>query len=451
MSRRRPRSAGFAARGSRRRRRRWRSRSAPAASPPSSLGTIDGAPAVTGAGHRAPADGLVAPSLTTPNLTDKAAVAAAVQRVLEARRRRAAAASRWSCPTAPPRSRWSSSRSCRPSAEDLAQLVRWQVSKRCRSRSSRRRCRGRRGVADADRRPTTSSPSRGRTSSPTTSRRSPPPACRSGSSTSRPSTWSTSCWPATRAGAATAGDWLLVHVTPDASTLAIVRDGALLLFRHRPLDGEGSLADLGHQTAMYYEDRLSGHGLVAGRGRAPATSAPAAARRPAGPRPRARAARAASPVVEIDPRALVRIADRIARRRRAAPPSPRRSAPCCASGWADDAAHQPRHPAVLQRAPRPLAARGRGAGRRARVHGLQRQRVPAPVGPAGRPRRRRRARRGAARTLDDPRRRGAAAHRSQGPRARHRRRPSRPTASSTRAPSRGRRSSTTSRRRCRRR
>ena len=57
------------------------------------------------------------------------------------------------------------------------------------------------------------------------------------------------------------GDWLLVHVTPDASTMAIVRDGALLLFRHRPVDGEGSLSDLGHQTAMYYEDRLGGRGL----------------------------------------------------------------------------------------------------------------------------------------------------------------------------------------------
>ena len=57
------------------------------------------------------------------------------------------------------------------------------------------------------------------------------------------------------------GDWLLVHVTPDASTMAIVRDGALLLFRHRPVEGEGSLSDLGHQTAMYYEDRLGGRGL----------------------------------------------------------------------------------------------------------------------------------------------------------------------------------------------
>jgi hypothetical protein len=58
--------------------------------------------------------------------------------------------------------------------------------------------------------------------------------------------------------AAGRGDWLLVQVTPDASTMAIVRNGALLLFRHRPIDGDGSLADLGHQTAMYYEDRLGG-------------------------------------------------------------------------------------------------------------------------------------------------------------------------------------------------
>lgn len=57
------------------------------------------------------------------------------------------------------------------------------------------------------------------------------------------------------------GDWLLVHVTPVSTTLAVVRDGHLIFFRNRAEDAEGSLADLVHQTAMYYEDRLAGHGF----------------------------------------------------------------------------------------------------------------------------------------------------------------------------------------------
>ena len=34
-----------------------------------------------------------------------------------------------------------------------------------------------------------------------------------------------------------------------------------MFFRSRAADGEGSLADMVHQTAMYYEDRLSGAGF----------------------------------------------------------------------------------------------------------------------------------------------------------------------------------------------
>jgi type IV pilus assembly protein PilM len=56
-------------------------------------------------------------------------------------------------------------------------------------------------------------------------------------------------------------DWLLVHVTPEDATMAIVRDQHLVFFRNRAADGEGSLADMVHQTAMYYEDRLSGNGF----------------------------------------------------------------------------------------------------------------------------------------------------------------------------------------------
>jgi Tfp pilus assembly PilM family ATPase len=72
---------------------------------------------------------------------------------------------------------------------------------------------------------------------------------------------------------APAADWLLVHVTDTYLTLAVMRAGALLFFRHRGEEAEGSLADLVHQTAMYYEDRLHGGGfarvLIAGGSRKP--------------------------------------------------------------------------------------------------------------------------------------------------------------------------------------
>ena len=57
-------------------------------------------------------------------------------------------------------------------------------------------------------------------------------------------------------------DWLLLHVGYDTSTLAIVRGQDLIFFRHRPTSTEGDLADLVHQSAMYYEDRLEGRGMA---------------------------------------------------------------------------------------------------------------------------------------------------------------------------------------------
>jgi type IV pilus assembly protein PilM len=59
------------------------------------------------------------------------------------------------------------------------------------------------------------------------------------------------------AGAA-GGDTLLVHVATDYATLAIVRGKDLIFFRMRQLNAGADLADLVHQTAMYYEDRLNG-------------------------------------------------------------------------------------------------------------------------------------------------------------------------------------------------
>lgn len=57
------------------------------------------------------------------------------------------------------------------------------------------------------------------------------------------------------------GDWLLVHVAADDSSLAILRGADLIFFRNRAGEGHADLVDLVHQTAMYYEDRLAGRGF----------------------------------------------------------------------------------------------------------------------------------------------------------------------------------------------
>jgi type IV pilus assembly protein PilM len=68
------------------------------------------------------------------------------------------------------------------------------------------------------------------------------------------------------------GDWLLVHVRPEYTSIAIMRGEHMIFFRNKPEGDSDTLADLVHQTAMYYQDRLSGHGfgrvLLGGSGRA---------------------------------------------------------------------------------------------------------------------------------------------------------------------------------------
>ena len=56
-------------------------------------------------------------------------------------------------------------------------------------------------------------------------------------------------------------DWLLVNVASDSTSIALLRGRNLIFFRSRSADSEGTLADLVHQTAMYYEDRLQGAGF----------------------------------------------------------------------------------------------------------------------------------------------------------------------------------------------
>jgi type IV pilus assembly protein PilM len=64
-------------------------------------------------------------------------------------------------------------------------------------------------------------------------------------------------------GIPSADDWLLVNVdAPDLASIAILRGPQIIFFRSRGADTDGTLADLVHQTAMYYEDRLQGAGFT---------------------------------------------------------------------------------------------------------------------------------------------------------------------------------------------
>jgi Tfp pilus assembly PilM family ATPase len=159
----------------------------------------------------------------------------------------------------------------------------------------------------------------------------------------------------TRAAAvAPSGDWLLVNVAPDYVTLAILRGPNLIFFRNRAAETDGTLADLVHQTAMYYEDRLSGGGfervLLAGGGGGGA--------RHAGEVDLVRRSlqdRLAATVDTVDPRAAMALTDRIS----AGPVSDALAPPCrvlCGGRSAENLEKESRdpreslHPALLQRA-----------------------------------------------------------------------------------------------------
>jgi Tfp pilus assembly PilM family ATPase len=106
-------------------------------------------------------------------------------------------------------------------------------------------------------------------------------------------------------GSPPSGDWLLIHVDADAATLAILRGEHVVFFRHRGADGEGHLAELVHQTAMYYQDRLGGHGF------ARALLAGALPDDKQGVTKRAFETRLGVPVEHIDPTGAVPLADRV--------------------------------------------------------------------------------------------------------------------------------------------
>ncbi len=105
------------------------------------------------------------------------------------------------------------------------------------------------------------------------------------------------------------GDWLLVHVADDYASIAILRGAQLMFFRNRIANTEGTFADLVHQTAMYYEDRLGGGGLgrvvLAGGARTRRGQEFAEVRR-------SLADRLTSPIDAVDPRDAAALTDRIA-------------------------------------------------------------------------------------------------------------------------------------------
>ena len=113
------------------------------------------------------------------------------------------------------------------------------------------------------------------------------------------------------AGGPVNGDWLLVNVAPDSASIVILRGSDPIFYRNRAADSDGSLADLVHQTSMYYQDRLQGTGfarvLLCG-------AAAAAGGRQAVDVDRMRKGleqRLAMAVETVDPRAAVNLADRI--------------------------------------------------------------------------------------------------------------------------------------------
>jgi len=111
------------------------------------------------------------------------------------------------------------------------------------------------------------------------------------------------------AASAPAADWLVVNVASDYASIALLRGPHIIFFRNRSADTDGTLADLVHQTTMYYQDRLQGTGLA----QVLLTGA-ASAGHDAADIERLRhdlEDRLGTPVESIDPRRAAALADRI--------------------------------------------------------------------------------------------------------------------------------------------
>ena len=95
----------------------------------------------------------------------------------------------------------------------------------------------------------------------------------------------------------------------EAATVRVLRGQHLVFFGHHAGEGEASLADMVHQTAMYYEDRLRGAGfnrvLLAGTGSTAQGASDADYLR------RALEQRLSTRVDQVDPRQTANLTDRI--------------------------------------------------------------------------------------------------------------------------------------------
>jgi type IV pilus assembly protein PilM len=105
-------------------------------------------------------------------------------------------------------------------------------------------------------------------------------------------------------------DWLLVNASPDCASIALLRGADLIFFRSRAADTDETLADLVHQTTMYYEDRLKGGGFsrVIIAGAANAGTAPDGV---VGELRRSLETRLTTPVETVDPQTAAALTDRI--------------------------------------------------------------------------------------------------------------------------------------------
>lgn len=246
-------------------------------------------------------DGALVPSLTQPNLVDRAAVSAALARLLE----RIGRPRRVGVVIPDPVTRVSLVRfeQVPPRAQDLDQLIRWQVRKAAPFPIEEAQV----SYVDAG------ATAGGREFIVTIARRDIVAEYEGliadqGAHAGIVDISTFNVINTVLAGSAPpAGDWLLVNVAADWASIAILRGPQLIFFRTRSADADGTLADLVHQTAMYYEDRLQGTGfgrvVLCGGSAAPAAKADDVRR--------SLEERLAMTVEAIDVRAAAALTDRI--------------------------------------------------------------------------------------------------------------------------------------------
>jgi Tfp pilus assembly PilM family ATPase len=269
----------------------------------SALGQHGGGRIVTAYANEPLPAGAVEPALNAPNVHDRAALAGAIRRALQAvapRTRRAAVV----LPDSVAKVSLLRFEKVPAKPQDLDQLIRWQVRKAAPFRIEDAQVAWQPGVALAG---------GGREYVVTVARRdvveSYERACEdAGVHAGIVDIASFNHINAVLAAGEVPGDWLLVHVAPDYATLAVVRSGDIVSFRNRATAGEADLADLVHQTAMYHEDRLGGGGF----GRVILAGAAALGAEQAERLRRAFAERIGARVETIDFRSAVALRDRIA-------------------------------------------------------------------------------------------------------------------------------------------